>query len=265
VAACVVAALALATAAGCGDDSDSESTASAQEASGKLAEVKEAGTITIGTSGVYPPFEFVGDGGELEGFDIDLCNAIAKKLGVEAKWEKVAFEGIIAALKSDRVDMLCTAMTNTPDRAKEIAFSDPYYKTRMAITTRADNNDITGRDDLVGKKLGAEQGSRGAFEAQSIKDADVKIYTSIDLAFKDLDNGRIDAVTEMLPATAYVVERNYPDLKVAADYEYAEGGEVGLNTRLEDEDLLEAVNTALGELQSEGLLDELQEKWFGSA
>ncbi len=224
-----------------------------------LDKIKRRGEIVIGTSGVYPPFEFVEDG-RLVGFDIDLGGLIADKLGVKANFVKIEWKGIIASLKSGRADILITAMTKTPDRAQQIGFSVPYYTTAMAVLVRKGNATIKNRDDLKGKVLGAEQGSRGEFEAKSVGAREVKIYDSVMLAFKDLEVGRIEAVTEMLPASMYLIARQYRDLKVATSYNE---GVVGVNTRLEDTELLAAINKAIEELKAEGQLDELHKKWFG--
>jgi polar amino acid transport system substrate-binding protein len=221
--------------------------------------IRSRGDIVIGTSGVYPPFEFV-EGGTLVGFDIDLGHMIAQKLGVKANFVKIEWKGIIAALKSGRTDILITAMTRTPDRAEQIAFSTPYYTTAMAIMVRKDITSIKSRDDLRGRVLGAEGGSRGEFEAKSVGATEVKIYDSVMLAFKDLEIGRVEAVTEMLPSSLYLISRQFKALKVAASYNE---GAVAVNTRLEDRDLLAAINKAIEELKAGGKLAELNRKWFG--
>ena len=87
-----------------------------------LAKVKTAGVLVIGNGGAFPPFEFI-ENGQLVGYDIDLGNEIARRLGVKPQWEKIDFTGLIAALTSGRVDVLITAMTKTPDRAARIGFS----------------------------------------------------------------------------------------------------------------------------------------------
>ena len=224
-----------------------------------LEKIKRQGEIVIGTSGVYPPFEYV-ENGRLVGFDIDLGDMIAKKLGVKANFVKIEWKGIIAALKSGRADILITAMTKTPDRAEQIAFSVPYYTTAMAILVQKDNTTIKSRDDLKARVLGAEQGSRGEIEAKSVGAKEVKIYDSVMLAFKDLEVGRVEAVTEMLPTSMYLISRQYGGLKVAASYNE---GVVGVNTRLEDKTLLAAIDSAIEELKAEGQIDALQKKWFG--
>ena len=228
-------------------------------AQGTLDKIKQKGEIVIGTSGVYPPFEFV-ENGELVGFDIDLGRMIAEKLGVKARFEKIEWKGIIAALKSGRSDILITAMSRTPDREAQIAFSQPYYKSGMAIITRKDNTTIKSKDDLKGKVLGAEQGSRGEVEAKSAQGKEVKIYETVMLAFKDLEHGRVEAVTEMLPASLYMISRQFKELKIVTSYNK---GDVGVNARLEDKDLIAAINGALEKIKAEGKLRELNKKWFG--
>src|SRR5206468_1587934 len=116
------------------------------------------------------------------------------------------------------------ALSRAPDREEQIAFSIPYYKSGMAIITRKDNTTIKSRDDLKGRVLGAEQGSRGELEAKSVGAKEVKIYETVMLAFKDLEHGRVEAVTEMLPASLYMISRQFKELKVVTSYNKGDVG-----------------------------------------
>ena len=91
-----------------------------------LEKIKSSGTITIGTSAAYAPFEFIADG-KLVGYDIDLANEIAKRMGVKIAWQEIDCQGIVAARKSKRVDALFTGLTKTKEREEQIGFSNSYY------------------------------------------------------------------------------------------------------------------------------------------
>ena len=224
-----------------------------------LARIKHEGVMHISNSGVYPPFESM-ENGKLVGFDIDLSNLIAADLGVKADIQVVDFKGLIPALKSGKTDMLITALTYTEERARQVAFSKPYYPTAMAITVRKSEAGIASKDALRGKKLGAEMGSTGDKEARAVPDADTKTYDTLMLAMKDLEIGRLDAVISTLPPVQYLIHRNFQDLKVS--YRYNEGY-VAIAMRPEDRRLLAAIDQALDHLKSSGKMRELEIKWFG--
>src|SRR5579885_1808023 len=133
-------------------------TASLASAETTLQKTKRTGIMTAGSTFNYPPFHFIADG-EKAGFDVDIGNEIAKRMGVKLEWETIDFRGIIAALKSGRVDLL-TGMIYTPDRAKQMAFSVPYYNDGIAAAYPA-GKPVAKPTDLVGKQVGVELGSAG--------------------------------------------------------------------------------------------------------
>jgi ABC-type amino acid transport substrate-binding protein len=227
-----------------------------------LSRIKNEGVLRVANSGVYPPFESV-QNGELVGLDVDLANLVAKDLGVKAEIQVIDFKGLIAALKSGKVDALVTAMTYTPERAEQIAFSVPYYRTAMAVATRVDGPPISSLADLADKRLGAEIGTTGDRAIHEVPGAvSTKSYDSLMLALKDMENKRLDAVVSTLPPAQYLIHTNFHDIKVA--YRYNEGY-VAVNTRKEDVTLLAAINQALEKISQDGQLRELQIKWFGEA
>ena len=124
-----------------------------------MEKIKRTGVMTAGNSGSYPPFEIM-QGKNLVGFDIDMANELGRRMGVKIKFEVIDFKGIIASLKSKRVDTLITAMTKTPGRAKQILFSVPYYDAGIgALTTKGSG--IMKPEDLTGKVVGVQLGSSG--------------------------------------------------------------------------------------------------------
>lgn len=99
-----------------------------------LEKIRSSGVIAIGNGGVYPPFEFR-ENGELAGYDIDLGNELARRMGVRPDWRVTEYVGLIGMLTSGRADILVTALGNTPERRARIAFSDPYYLMGAARTS----------------------------------------------------------------------------------------------------------------------------------
>jgi ABC-type amino acid transport substrate-binding protein len=122
---------------------------------------------------------------------------------------------------------------------------------------------ITGRDDLVGKKIGAQLGTTGAIEAGKIQDAEVKTYDSYDLAFLDLANGQIDAVIADYPTALGFVGQNDDKLMVVGDVFTDES--YGIAVCRNNPELLEQINSGLAAVKSDGTVEKLEEKWLEAA
>jgi ABC-type amino acid transport substrate-binding protein len=225
-----------------------------------LEVVKQKGVLVAGSSAEYPPFEYVADG-KLVGYDVDMAEEITRRMGVKVAWEKIDFKGIVAALTAKRVDALITALTWTPERAERIAFSDPYFDAGIGAIT-PQSGTIQKADDLAGKKVGVQLGSSGeryVRETIGPKLGQLLTYDSITLAINDLKNGRVDAVVNPLPVLRYAV-RNDTGFRYTAVWDTRV---VGINTRLEDKELLAEINRHLRDLKAEGFLAKLETKWFG--
>ena len=225
-----------------------------------LAKVKATGVLVMGNGGAYPPFEFIEDG-RLVGFDIDLGNELARRLGVRPQWEKIDFTGLIAALTSKRVDILLTAMTKTPERAQRIAFSNSYYNSGIAAAYRPGLK-IESMSDLAGKVVAVQMGTAGerfVREKFATTAKEIKTFNEFPLAFADVESGRADVVVNTLPVLKYNASRRGGKLAVSPAFD---ARDVGINTRLEDTALMEAINATLADLQKEGFIDKLDQKWF---
>jgi len=227
-----------------------------------LERIKKAGEVRIANSGVYPPFEFK-EGATLVGFDIDLSNLVARELGAKPNISVVDFKGLIPALKSGKVDLLISAVTHTLARAEQVAFSDSYYDTAVAIAVREDKVSLKAKDQLAGLTLGAELGTTGEREARSVNGVkEVKTYDTLMLALRDLEIGRIDAIISNLPPLQYLIHKNFKRVRVTGTYD---AGWVGINVSQDEKALLAEINRILAKLKGNGELDALKVKWFGEA
>ncbi|WP_185961550.1 transporter substrate-binding domain-containing protein [Telmatospirillum sp. J64-1] len=229
-------------------------------AEGLLEKVRQKGVMTAGSSAAYPPFEFVQDG-KLVGFDIDMAEELGRRMGVKIEFEKIDFKGIVAALQSGRVDSLITALTWTPERAERIAFSIPYFDAGIGALIPTDS-DIADPQDLTGKRVGVQLGSSGErYVREMLQDsvAQILTYDAITLAVNDMRNGRVDAVVNPLPVLRYASRGDNFTTTGIWDSRV-----VGINTRLEDEDLMAEINKHLEDMKADGFLAELEEKWFGN-
>lgn len=218
-------------------------------------------TITVATEPAFPPFESQGRG-ELEGFDIDLMKAIGEAAGISVKFQSLPFDGIIPALQAGTVDAAISSITITPERAKTVSFSRPYFKAGLAIAVREDNTDITSLDSLRNKKIAAQIGTTGAQEAKSIPGADVSIFDSAPLALQELANGNADAVINDAPVTLYAIKSgNIKGLKVVGQLVTEEFYGIAIP---KNSNYLDAINTALGKLIEDGTYAKLYQKWFNA-
>jgi ABC-type amino acid transport substrate-binding protein len=226
-----------------------------------LEKIKRTGVMTSANTFSYPPFGFIENGKQV-GFDVDLATEIAKRMDVKLVYEQIDFRGIIAALTSKRVDLLITGMVYTPDRATQIAYSEPYFNGGVAAAYRPDKP-IKQPDDVIGKTIGVELGSAGD---KFIRDnygarVTIKTYDTVFLALKDLENGRIDAFVGSVAPMRYIM-RNTPALKSSATWD---NRIQAANTRLEDKDLLDEVNKHILATKKDGTYEKLVIKWFGSS
>lgn len=242
----------------CGDD-DTASTAAGTTPAADLG-LATPGTLRVASDIPYAPFEFTEPGSDVPvGFDVDLVDAIAERLGI-AKVEFVdqSFDGILASIAAGRFDMSASSWTITPERAEQVNFSEPYFSANQAILVSA-SSDIASPEDLTGTTIAVQRGTIGADEAAKIEDAKVLRFENTDDAFNAVGAGRADAAITDYPVVAYAAAAK-PTLKVAAQFPGTDG--LGLMFPKGNTALLEAVNGALAELKADGTVDTIYEKWF---
>jgi polar amino acid transport system substrate-binding protein len=216
--------------------------------------------IRVATDATWPPFEYVNDQtNQIEGFDIDVMNAIAEKENLDIEYINVAFDALLAGMAQGTYDVAISSITITPERAEEMLFSDPYFEAGQIITVRLDNTSITGKDTLTGD-VGAQLGTTGAMEVEKIETATLKTYDDIGLAFQDLMNGQIDAVVCDNPVALGYVGKNPDELKTVGDIFTDEN--YGIAVAMGNTELLAKINAGVAAIKSEGLLEQLSEKWL---
>lgn len=234
------------------------------EEQAKFDTLKE-GVLTVGSDVAFPPFEYQDEETqEIVGFDVDLIKEIGKRIGLEVEIVPAAFDTIIQALNAGKYDCVVSAMTITEEREKEVDFSDPYIDSNQSLAVKK-GSDIRSLEDLAGKVVGVQRGTTGELKAQELKEqygiAEIKSYDDTLLAFEDLRAGRVDAVINDLPVTAYLVQKDNSFEIVA---EIPTGEQYGIAFREDSDELREAVNQALKEIKEDGTYDQIYQKWFGS-
>lgn len=217
---------------------------------------------TVGSEAAFPPFESVGDNGELVGFDIDLFKAIGEKTGKTIEFENLPFDSLIPALQGGSIDAAISGMTITQERAQTVDFSDPYFKAGLAIAVKQGTSNLKTLDDLKGKRIAVQIGTTGADKANEIEGAEVSTFESAPLALQELANGNVDAVINDRPATLDAIATgNIPDIEVVGELLTEESYGIALPKGSENVAL---INSALAEIKSDGTYADLYKKWFGT-
>lgn len=223
----------------------------------KVEDYKKAGKIVMGTNAEFPPFEYH-DKNEIVGFDIEISQKIADKLGVELVIEDMSFEGLINALNSSKIDFIAAGMTATEDKKKNVDFSQGYYESSQAIIVMKDNTEIKGKADLTNKKIGVQISTTGAEEAKKISDK-VSEYNSGAAAIMDMKGGKVDAVIlDLEPSKNFAIQNT--DIMVLDEMMTKE--EYAIALRKGEQELQAVMNEVLTEIKQNGEYDELIKKYF---
>jgi polar amino acid transport system substrate-binding protein len=221
-------------------------------------------TVRVATDATNPPFEMIDEQtGSVTGFDVDLMKTIAQKAGFNVEFENIDYNTLLANMAHCQYDAAVSAITITPEIQQSMHVSDPYINVGQIVTVRKDNSEIIGKDSLGGKTVGAEIGSVGALELQNISGAKEIDYDTIDLAFQDLLNGKIDAVVTDYPTALETVAKHPAALKLAGDVFTNES--YGIAVCSKENTLLKKINETLAALKSDGTLQQLEQKWLAGA
>lgn len=262
---------------GCGSDSAANESSQASESSvaetaaatttteaaatTEAADKTEGGVLVFGTNAEFPPFEYVGDDGEPDGFDVALIKAVGEKLGMEVQVENMEFDSLVSSI-GNRIDGAIAGMTVTDERKEQVDFSNPYYEAVQFVIVSADS-DIATADDLKNKTIGSQLGTTGMFLSEDIEGATAQTYNRAIDAVNDLVNGRVDAV---------IIDKNPAEVfntKFEGKVKIIDGAEFGFETEEyaialpKESGLVDQINQALEDLKADGTFDALVAEYIG--
>lgn len=230
----------------------------------QLARIQSSGEITVATEGTWAPWTYHDEDGALVGYDVEVAQAIAAKLGVTATFAETAWDGIFAGLSAGRFDLAANGVEVTEERAQTYDFSVPYGYIRTALVVRGDNADIASFEDLAGKRTANSIASTYMTLAESYGAEAIGVDT-LDQTMEMVLSGRADA-TLNAEVSVYDYLRVHPDADIKIVALTDDASEVAIPVRKGDDSasLLAAVNQAIEELRADGTLSALSEKYFGS-
>lgn len=255
--------------AGCSGSSDtssgSDSAASTTDDAGYT--LVEEGKLTVASDLANPPFDYVDtDSNEPVGFEVDLMEEVCSRLDLELNYlPAMKFDTIIPLIKEGgTADVGVSNFTITDERKQEIDFTDPYVDSNQGLVTKV-GSDKTDADTLNadGVRIAVQSGTTGAaWVEENLPDAELVALDDPIVALTGVQSGLYDAAVADLPVMQYLCTESYTDCQVSI--EIPTGEQYGIVVSKDNPNLTEAINAALAEIEDDGTMDSLEEKWFGT-
>lgn len=224
--------------------------------------------LRLGTEGAYPPFNFTDSAGKLSGFDIEIGNALCKAMKRKCVWTAQDWDGIIPGLIANKYDLIVASMFITEERAKQVAFSDPYYKAAFVHVAdkKSGLKEITS-ESLKGRVIGLQSGTAQVeYVKKAFPNAKVRLYSTQDDVNLDLTNGRIDVIIgDIIPMEHWLKSDDAKCCAVVGkpqmDPKFVGRG-AGIAARKKDSKLLAEVNAALAKIIADGTYKKINDRHF---
>ena len=248
--------------------------AAALAAFGLSASIASAQDVRIGTEGAYPPFNWIDENGELQGFDVDIARALCDAAGFTCEFVVQDWDGIIPGLIAKKYDAIVASMSITEERAQVVDFTDPYYNTPAKFIAAEDfdteipDDTAAANEALAGMVVGVQRATiHENFITDNFPDVDLKSYATQDEANLDLANGRLDLIL----ADSVALDEGFlkTDMGqgfkfVGPDYTDARwfGDGAGVAVRQGEDELRDALNAALAQILEDGTYQAINEKYF---
>ncbi|PZN25850.1 MAG: amino acid ABC transporter substrate-binding protein [Proteobacteria bacterium] len=232
--------------------------ASAQQST--LERIRATGVMRVGLEGTYPPFNFVDENNQMAGFDVDISNEIARRLGVRAEFVGTLWSSLIAGLQTDKFDVIIAQMTITEERKQSVDFTNPYVITGAVLVSRANDNRFSKLSDIAGHRVGVGIGTTFEEVARSVPGADVRTYDSFQEYAQELLTGRLDVIINDQLSVAYAIKQHGLPLKITSDI--VNEDVIGIAVKKGNEDFVEMLNHILADMVADGTYQQIFQKWF---
>jgi len=241
-----------------------------KEAANHLDAIQQAGTIKVGTSADYPPFESVDASGNKIGFDIDLMVEVANRMGVTLEWVDMPFDSLIAAVQEGKIDMAISAFNYSEERDQQIDFSEAYYTSEDSfMVAEGFAGQIAEPEDVASYKVGVQTSTTqdswltdNLVTPGLLPEDNIFRYDRVDQAALDLKSGRIDVLmSDYVPAQA--LEKQLGGLKIVY-HGVLSSGPVNMVIPDGDAELKAELDKIITQLKDEGFIDDLAMKHIGA-
>jgi lysine-arginine-ornithine-binding protein len=233
-----------------------------------LAARADAPPLRMGVEGAYPPFNYVDAAGKVQGFDIDIGEALCARLARECQWMVVPWDGHVPAHQAGKFDVLMSSLTLTPDRRRQVLFTKPYYFSYGMMVAARGSGLAFSTESLKGRAIGVQAATtHEAWLRDRFGDAiELHAYPSSDDMFLDFQNGRLDAMFAEAPAMVPWMEKNggvntYEQIGENIT-DPALGTEIGIAVRLGDTVLADELNATLDGIIADGTFATIAKKYF---
>jgi polar amino acid transport system substrate-binding protein len=223
-----------------------------------LEEIERDGKIIVASEGAYPPFNFF-QGPKLTGFEIDVAEALARKMGLAIEWRALGFDALLAGLRQDRWDLVIASFGVTPERLQAVTFTDPHYCSGGVIVTR--DPAIRTVADLTGKVVAVQTGTTYLEKVGKVSGIkEVKNFPKDTDARSALVSGRVDAwVTDRFVAKGALESDPGAGLRMG-EFVFVE--KIACAVKKGNTSLEQAVNRALAALLADGTYEAISRKWM---
>lgn len=254
--------------AGCGNSNatstDSSSDAKSDEKKGMT--LIEDGKLTVVAELGFAPFEYMDEKtGEPVGFDVDVINAVAEKMGLTASYlPNQKFDTLVPIIKQGgKADVSIAAVTITDERMESVDFSEPYLDSNQAIVVAKGSSETEETLNDASKQVVCQGGTTGdEWIGENLPDAIRVPVDDVTAALTGVQTGLYQAMVVDLPVASYMLSQSFSDLEIVK--EIPTGEQYGIAVSKDNPELTQAVNKALEDMKSDGTMKEIETKWFGS-
>ena len=234
-----------------------------------LADVKAAGVMKVGTETEFAPFDYI-DAGEHVGFNVDLFDAVGKRMGVRIQWVTLPWDGVLPGLEGGKFDIVAGPAIITKARLQRYVFSVPIAEGTVTLARRAGDTSLGKPADIAGKQVGSGRASNQLaqlkeYAATLSPPASVREYSGANEGMADLANGRIVAYALSLPNAAAAAKKR-PDIFAVVSPPFGQKNYFGYIGRKDaaSASLMNAVDAAIDAMKADGSMATLEQKWFGT-
>lgn len=254
--------------AGCGNSNatstDSSSDAKSDEKKGMT--LIEDGKLTVVAELGFAPFEYMDEKtGEPVGFDVDVINAVAEKMGLTASYlPNQKFDTLVPIIKQGgKADVSIAAVTITDERLESVDFSEPYLDSNQAIVVAKGSSETEETLNDASKQVVCQGGTTGdEWIGENLPDAVRVPVDDVTAALTGVQTGLYQAMVVDLPVASYMLAQSFSDLQIVK--EIPTGEQYGIAVSKDNPELTQAINKALEDMKSDGTMKEIETKWFGS-